>query len=496
MINRQRKLTTFAAAFCLILAFGVALTLAQTPDLSQLTAKQVIERELKGDESHSYNLALTAGQYLDLVVEQKGIDVVVTLFDADGKKVLEVDSPNGTQGAEPLTFIVETSGNYRLEVRSLEKTAPAGQYEVKINELRIATEKDKSHIAANVAANKAFSEAEALRQRGTAESLRNAIKKYEESLPLSRAVGYKRGEAVTLNNIGGVYFDLGEKQQALKFFNESLPLRRAVGDKRGEATTLNNIGLVYSDLGDKQQALKFYNESLPLFRAVGDKGREAVTLSNIGIVYLNLGEQQQALKFFNESLPLSRAVGDKRVEAATLNNIGAAYRDLGENQQALKFFNESLPLSRAVGDKRVEAFTLNNIGVVYSDLGEKEQALKFFNESLLLHHAVGDKRSEAHTLESLFYNLASVNPRFAIFYGKQSVNSFQILRSNVQGLDKNIQQTFLKSIEKIYRRLADALIAQERYAEAQQTLNSFKDQQFFDFSQSRQKGFLIKNSTF
>ena len=61
MINQPHKLTFFAAAFCLISAFGVALTLAQTPDSSQLTTGQVIERELKGNESHSYSLALTAG---------------------------------------------------------------------------------------------------------------------------------------------------------------------------------------------------------------------------------------------------------------------------------------------------------------------------------------------------------------------------------------------------------------------------------------------------
>ncbi len=176
MTNRQHKLTIFTVALYLILALDGALTSAQTPDSRQLTTGQVIERELKGDEAHSYSLALTAGQYLDVIVEQKGIDVIVALFDANDKKVAEVDSPNGTQGEEPLAVIVETAGNYRLEIRSLEKTVPAGRYEVKIKELRAATEKDKKRIVASFSANKAFGEAEALRQQGTAESLRNAIK--------------------------------------------------------------------------------------------------------------------------------------------------------------------------------------------------------------------------------------------------------------------------------------------------------------------------------
>ncbi len=68
-------------------------------------------------------------------------------------------------------------------------------------------------------------------------------------------MGDNAGVATTLNNIGFVYSDLGDKQTALDYFNQSLPLRRQVGDIAGEARTLNNIGLVYSDLGDKQQAL-------------------------------------------------------------------------------------------------------------------------------------------------------------------------------------------------------------------------------------------------
>jgi tetratricopeptide (TPR) repeat protein len=68
-----------------------------------------------------------------------------------------------------------------------------------------------------------------------------------------------------------------------------------VGDKAGEASTLNNVGLVYFDLGEKQQALNFYNQSLPLSRQVGDKAGEANTLYNIAYVERNRGNLQAAL---------------------------------------------------------------------------------------------------------------------------------------------------------------------------------------------------------
>src|SRR5260221_12220255 len=97
-----------------------------------------IERELVGDQAHSYSIALTAGQYLHVVVDQKGVDVVVTVFAPDGKKLAEVDSPNGTTGLETILVVTEMAGNYRLEVHSLKPKAAAGRYEVKINEQRAA----------------------------------------------------------------------------------------------------------------------------------------------------------------------------------------------------------------------------------------------------------------------------------------------------------------------------------------------------------------------
>ncbi|HNG96592.1 MAG TPA: hypothetical protein PLB32_27560, partial [Acidobacteriota bacterium] len=85
---------------------------------------------LNPGEKHTYPLVLKANDYLKLVVEQQGIDVVVRLLGPDGNKLAEVDSPNGTQGPEPLASIVEKSGGYTLEVESLEKTAEPGKYEL------------------------------------------------------------------------------------------------------------------------------------------------------------------------------------------------------------------------------------------------------------------------------------------------------------------------------------------------------------------------------
>jgi tetratricopeptide (TPR) repeat protein len=360
---------------------------ASAQESVSLEPGKLVEREISGGQSHSYKITMISGQYLHVVVAQRGIGVAVALFAPDGKKISEADSDHTIEGSETVSAITVAPGAYLIEVRSPEKTAKTGRYEIKVEELREAAAKDKYRVAGE----SVFREAEQL-QNGTLEAKRKSIDKYHEALELYRRATDRNGEAQTLNNIGEVYWSLGEMQKALEKHNEALPLWRIVGDRRGEAVTLINIGLVYRSLGETQKALEKYNEALPIMRAVGDRSEEAITLNNIGLVYWSLGETQKALEKYNEALPIRRAVGDRSGEAQTLNNIGTVYFSLGEGRKALEKFNEALPIRRAVGNRSGEAQTLNNIAAVYWSLGETQKALEKFNEALPIRRAVGDRR--------------------------------------------------------------------------------------------------------
>ncbi|MEK6324979.1 MAG: tetratricopeptide repeat protein [Acidobacteriota bacterium] len=314
-----------------------------------------------------------------------------------------------------------------------------------------------------------------------------ALDYYNQALVIARTVGDRRGEARYLNNIGVLYEYLDENQKALEYYNQALPIRRAVGDRSGEAKTLSNIGTLYNFLGERQKALDYYNQALPIRRAVGDRSGEAATLNHIGSVYGDLGDKRRALDYFNQALQIRRAVGDRGVEAGTLNDIGQVYNALGERQKALDYYNQALPILRAVGDRGGEATTLNNIGQTYDSLGEKQKALDYFNQALPILRAVGDRSGEAATLRNLMALWAARNPSLAVFYLKQAVNVLQQLRANIADLDKELQKTFLRTNESTYRGLADWLIFSGRLPEAQQVLNLFKDQQFFDFNRDMQK---------
>jgi CHAT domain-containing protein len=381
---------------------------------------------------------LSAGQYLKVIVEQRGVDVVIRLVGPAGKQLTEVDNgPDGTQGMESISGVADTAGEYRLEVMVLDKEAPSGRYQIRIEELREASQKDRTRVAAEWA----YAQGGRLRVKATADSLRLSLEKYREALSLwraaddrdseagtlidmglshallgerqkalefygqaillARSIGNRREEAAALHNIGVTQLRLGKPKEALEAFEKAYALRHDLGDLKAEATTLNSIGGVYFVFGDRQKELQYRFKALEIRRAIGDRLGEAVSLNNVAVVHTLLGQPHKALEYFQESLPLRRAVGDRRGEANTLLNIGTTYRGLGELATALDYMEQALRLRRDLGDRQGQAVTLGHIGVIYRDLGDPSSALTYFNLSLDLNRIVGDRYNESYDLSNI-----------------------------------------------------------------------------------------------
>ena len=90
ILKRSEPLRVLHFAFLLLgtVTFSTAVQATQSDrDNSPLEPGKPVERELAGGQSHSYRIAVTAGQYLSVVVDQRGINVIVTLFGPDGKQI-------------------------------------------------------------------------------------------------------------------------------------------------------------------------------------------------------------------------------------------------------------------------------------------------------------------------------------------------------------------------------------------------------------------------
>src|SRR5436305_351186 len=206
-------------------------------------------------EPHVYLLDLAAGTFADLAVDQRGVDVAVTVDGPDGRRLATSDSHFGARGAEPVPVIAEQSGRYRLEVRPSGLLERSGKYEVRLAALRPATSRDRALVAAE----RLFARPEAL----PADRPDEAIALYRHALALNRTLDHLgpalavfesedlQGDlAGALTTLGDTYSRKGEGRQGIEALERALAIQRRIGDTGGEARTLNDLGWAYILLHD------------------------------------------------------------------------------------------------------------------------------------------------------------------------------------------------------------------------------------------------------
>jgi CHAT domain-containing protein len=370
-------------SFCF---FGVA---AAQP--GSLKLAQPIEREIAAGETHSFTLTLTAGQYAHVVVDQRGVDVVVSVFAPNGTRLAQVDMPNGNTGPEPVSLVAETTGAYRVDVLSTSTKMP-GRYEVKVDDVHTATESDRKRITGQ----ELFTEAKTLRYQRTKESYQQAAPKYNASLAIWRAVNDKLMEAFTLYEVGVLYGDTGQYQQAIDSYSRAAVLFKELNLPASEADVTTNIGWVFGELDDTQNRLAMYDRAVELYRKAGIVN--PVLIGNFGTTYAQLGEYQRALNIHLQVLEMRLPLKEPLGIGITLRNIGDCYDRLGDKQKALDFYTRSLEYLRQAGDQFSIATVLSDLALVYKNLGQKEKALDYLNQTLAVQQSINDRKGIAFTL--------------------------------------------------------------------------------------------------
>ncbi len=242
-----------------------------------LTSSTRLVRTLSGGETHAYEIALTTGQCLYVVVDQRGVDVGVTVSHS-GRTLGVADNPNGAFGPESVAIIADEPGDYRLDVTASNATAPPGSYEIRVVSLRDSTPEDRDRVAAL----QAFAEGQRLRALNTAESRQRAIDQYQKALAFFRSNGDRFNEVLSAYRIAFVHANSSDFRRTLASLNEVLPLVSSLNEPNMAATVVNLAGGAYDVLGEPARALQSYEEALVQFRAVGNRPSEASVLNNIG----------------------------------------------------------------------------------------------------------------------------------------------------------------------------------------------------------------------
>jgi CHAT domain-containing protein/Tfp pilus assembly protein PilF len=353
--------------------------------IRQLEPGKPIERELAADQPHSYQMALAASQYVKLLVDQRGIDVVVKLFGPDGKQLIEVNSERRQQGQEPVSWVAEETGSYRLDVLAKQEDAAAGRYEIQMAELRVATEDDHAlHEARKLSA--------AIVRLYRASKYDQARRLGEHAWEIrERVLGPEHPDvASSLYDLANLYWIKGDYAKAEPFYQRALTisekaLRRAHPDVSNSLNDLANIHFIKGEYAKTEQ---FYQHILTIGeKALGLEHPEVARyLNNLATLYRVRGSYAKAEPLYQRALTIGeRALGPDHPDVAhSLTNLGILYREGGNYVRAEQFLQRALTIRQKVlkpEHPRI-AVLLTDLANLYTDSGEYAKAEPLYQRAL------------------------------------------------------------------------------------------------------------------
>ncbi len=366
-----------------------------------LVADTPIERSLSEGETDVLELSLDSGRFVDLLVEQMGIDIMFRLFDPAGTLLTEQDAVKRPNDSEEFRWITATQGVYRVEIRCRLCKPELGSYKASIIALREPLATDEIVVRAD----RALSEGRRLRDLGTAEALRQAIGQYEQAADLWKQAERIGDLADAQNTIGFLHRRLGEPHEALTQYQRSLDLWRLLDNVRGEAMTLVNMGTLFAELGRLGEARQANEKALQLQRRSGDRVGEALALSRLGDLWFDAGEVDRAHELYQQAMNLRQQTGDLGGQSSSLNSLAMLYWRTGELQKGIDLLLQSLDLKKALKDRAGEASILTNLAAFSFELGQLEGARRFLRQALAIHEESGDRFGQAE----IYSRLAAVD---------------------------------------------------------------------------------------
>ena len=186
---------------------------------------------------------------------------------------------------------------------------------------------------------------------------------YKEALQLERDLGNESMQAICLNNIGSVYSNKGQYEDALTYFQQALQLREKSKVPQDIVEAVHNLGYTSTDMGQYDQAISYYMRALDLRRSMDDQRGAAIESYSLGTLFDYQGRFGAAINSKQDALKTFREIKDKTFwMAKMLGGMAEALILAGRGDEAKSYLDEALSLSRELKNDGMVAETLGGPG--------------------------------------------------------------------------------------------------------------------------------------
>lgn len=281
----------------------------------------------------------------------------------------------------------------------------------------------------------------------------------EQGFELATELGWKKGQAITMNHVGINSYYKGDYLGAIPHLLQAIDLSEQIQLTSTLGIGAIMLGLCYENTGQPELALQAYIKSVNALRKI-DHPYFKTSLRNTSNLYLNLSKYPEALVVANELYDYSKAHNDEPWQGIAYTLKGNAYQGLSNFPVALQNYYEAIKLYEKHDIKSFMQLGDYDIGIIFQTQGNYDKALEYYNKSLAISEDMGTKETSASVLTNIgsVYDLRKEYKKARSYY----LQALEIYEG--QGNQKNIARTVynIGGIYLVEKDYANALLWFER----------------------------------
>ncbi len=263
--------------------------------------------------------------------------------------------------------------------------------------------------------------------------LEASLESFEAALNLSRQVGDKKLEGMSLYSKGFIYSRQNRYEEALHFFAQSMAIGRVEITDEYWHKNLNEISIIYLTLGDYDIAYQYKLQLLNDYEIAQDTSKMTEVWYEIGSVFSYQENYRLALKHYETALDLAEGLKDSIFIYQALGAIGSVYGNLKQYDLSLDYNQCALEWAEALEYDGGIAYAIFNTGYDYLNLKQNDKALNNLRRALDLMRQQGNQFGEASSLLGVGEVLSAMRQHGkAILFGEKALGLLEEISDQSQ----------------------------------------------------------------
>lgn len=284
----------------------------------------------------------------------------------------------------------------------------------------------------------------------------NSVHQTLESLPDSPL------KVAGLNSLGNALRTVGDLDSSRQILQQSLTLAQQLKSSSDISIALFGLGNTARAQQDTKAALGFYQQSAT---ASSETTHIKAQLNQLSLLLetkqLSAAHALQSqIQSRITTLPSSRATIYAQINfAQSLTRLRQASSDAPLRSDIAHILAEAVSQAKDLGDQRAYAYALGHLGGLYEQSKQWSDAQELTQQALVLAQAINAPDISYRFLwQSGRLLKAKGDVKGAIANYTEAVNALKSLRTDLTGINPDIQFSFRDEVEPVYRELVDLLL--------------------------------------